>query len=158
MRSVKATYFCLGENLSCITGLRYDSDFILQPFIALVSYEEVIFTVEEWKAFCQLKYELNRYFHRGVRDFEHSTNKEILFNNHKKEVVLKCPRHFNTVKINQHQFNRLMNLEIIIMRYVQKLQDEITNLVEGQSDQLLEELLIVYGAEVFKKWENQNSD
>lgn len=126
MRCVSSSYFSLGDGLYCVTGLRCESNFVFKPVVALVSIEEAIFNAEEWIKFTQLQYDLNRYFLQGLTILEdNQTNKQILFNHKKTEIVIKCPTTYNTVKINKLQYLRIFELNIIIMKNLKKLQEKM---------------------------------
>lgn len=120
--------FVIDENLFCLSGLRLVEG-RLEPQIGLMSNgENVIFTPEEWKKFCERKNEIESYFQS--REFESSLsfdmNHEILFRTiGPKQILIKCRLTWNSCRINASMFEKLMKLNICIKNHVKNLSKRV---------------------------------
>lgn len=144
MRSVFNCYFPISFRASVVAGLRLEKG-RLEPRIALVSAgEKILFTVDEWQSFWSKKNELRFFFFGLFFGITFNLPKhEVLFSDEgEKQIVLKSKTTWNTIRLSEVEFNKLIHLKNCIHNHIHSI-IETNDFLNHQIKEIITDLSVV---------------
>lgn len=117
MRLIQSSVYDLGDSLHVLIGLKSFESLTFKTIVCLLSgSEQVSFFAEDWITFINI--DLSDYFLKKEHINMRIPKIQILFYEEKKQIVLKCLRSWNTVKINYSQYSTLKTHVILINKKI----------------------------------------
>lgn len=128
MRSILTETHFLGNQLFVLACLRYEENQMVLR-IGLFGFECVLFNLDEWNYLIGAENHFKSYFKNKNNSYRQAIsipNFEILFNvTHKKEIIIRNIITWNTVRINEYQFNKLINFSPCIKLYCDEISEKV---------------------------------